>query len=144
MNRSAGRASRGFATLLAIILIGLVGLALAVMTGLFAQQAKRTEHGRREAQLRQLLAAGAASVNSRCAAWGEQVAERNWPVALPKALSADGASTTARVDAAAASANPAERRAVIEATLDGRTASQSLILARSGGQWRIKQARLGE
>ena len=131
--------SRGFATLMAIILIGMVGVALAVMSALFAHEAKRTRQTRGEAQLRQMLLAGAASVDERLSSWQAEVPEQKWAVALPKGLADDGAAVSVQV-----SQQGLTLKVAIEGQLEGRNGQQTLTVVRADGRWRIAAARLGD
>jgi type II secretory pathway component PulK len=72
------KTKRGFAGVLAIVLIGLVGAALAALAAGFSMEAKRTREVNRDAQLRQMLIA--AEIGARTG--GE--------VKLPAAISDDG------------------------------------------------------
>ena len=129
--------TRGFATLMAIILIGMVAVALTVMTALFTQQARRTRIVRTDAQLRQLLLAGGASVEERSLTWQADVAEQQWSVALPANPISDGAALSIHLA-------PTDRgaEATVEAKLGGRTARQTLSLTRTESKWQVSAARL--
>lgn len=141
MRRQTNRG--GFALLMAIIMMTLLGIALAAMSAAFAYQAKRTGNVRRDAQLRQLLLAGADAVAERAQQWPADAAEQKWTVELPKALAGDGASLAVTVQKTA-SADAAKLIAVVRAAIDGMSENQTLTLTRIDGRWRISQALLGE
>jgi type II secretory pathway component PulK len=77
-DRYTGIARRGFATITALALLSFVATALATLTLTFAADARRTARESTDAQLRQLIIAGAAQVR--------QFTERDEPQTGPKAI----------------------------------------------------------
>ncbi len=134
---------RAFALLTGLVLLGLVGVALAAMSALFAQQARRTTDARRDAQLRQLLLASAVALEDRCAAWPAEAGEQAFAVALPKPLADNGASLSIQIRREPASTQPI-LAAHVEARFQGQQLRQTLDLSHSAGRWHITGARLGE
>jgi hypothetical protein len=111
---------RGVATITALTLLALVGVALATMGTLLAYDARRTRDATDGAQLRQLLIAGAVAAVA-------DPAPRDVP--LPPALGPDAKLTIGRVADADADGS---FRVEVTAVLGGRTASQALQVAPSG------------
>jgi len=140
MNPVRNSRIRGMAMVVAIIMLALLGIALAAMSRSFAHHAKRTRDGSRDAQLRQMLLAGADSLAEKSRDWPADVAEQNWSVQLPKPLANSGASLSVTLKQPAQSAIAA----TVIARLDDSTARQTLTLRRTGSKWRIADARLGE
>jgi Na+-transporting NADH:ubiquinone oxidoreductase subunit NqrC len=118
-----------FAAVTAIVLLGLVASVLAAMAMMFAADARRTRNAAADAQLRQLLIAGAADVQQRVNA-----GQTTFDVKL--AAPAEGAmhlSATAEGDAV---------RAVIAAALGTRRGEQTLRFTREGERWKVAAVEL--
>ena len=138
--KNDARSRRGFAVIMAISMILLVGAALATVGVYFAHEAKRTQAQGVEAQLRQLLTAGGVAAVERAgsatAASGEEKA-----VELPVELASRGASVTVRIDGSGD-----ERTALVTAQvvtqLGARHMEQSLKLHRAGEKWSVVAAEL--
>jgi len=79
----------GIATLMAIVLIGLVGATLAGMAVFSGNELKRTRRLTDEARLRQLLLAGAADTVSRSREWKDATPTAAWSLVLPDELASD-------------------------------------------------------
>jgi hypothetical protein len=140
---SPPRRWRGFATVTALTLLVFIGATLGSLSMLFSQQARRTSDDRRDAQLRQLLLAGAQTVVQRASAWPADAGGQNWAAALPKELGDAGASVAVKVAPGRASDGAGALSAVVEAKFDGHAARQTLTLGRSAGRWVVVAARLG-
>ena len=121
------RRPRGFAAIFAISLIILVGSSLIVLGNYFATEATRTRAQQDEAQLRQLLAAGAAIAVVRA----DHPAAGN-AAPLPPSL-AENASLTIDL-----SGEGDDRTAVIRARLGDRRREQTVKLHRSAGRWHVQ------
>lgn len=133
------RSRRGFAVAIAILLLGMVGLSLLALSAYFTQDATRTRTEPVDAQLRQLLIAGAIDVKHRAGRWEQAPAAQGWAVELPADLSAEGSAHVC-IDA------PDEQGAIpatIEAAYAGRHMSQDLKLTRKDNHWEITRATLG-
>ena len=115
-----------FAAVTAIVLMGLVATTLAASVMVFAADARRTRAAVAEAQLRQLLIAGAADAQERLGK-----GETTFDVKL--ATPADGVvqlwSAPADGDAAV--------RITVSATLASRRAEQTLHFTRDGDRWKL-------
>jgi hypothetical protein len=79
------RARSGFASIVALMMIALVGGAILAVTSLLAADVKRTQTEAREAQLRQLIIAGAQDLAARRRD-GEQLLPNRYSLPLPTAL----------------------------------------------------------
>lgn len=117
------------ASIIAVVMIGLVAIALVTLGAAFSSQLKRTRAAAADTQLRQLLTAGAAIAT--------QSAADDQDVALPKELADDGASlhVSIRRDGERATAE-------INAKLRERSMNQTLHLERRDGTWKITDAAL--
>jgi len=113
---------RCFMLIMAITLLILIGTTLAVLATLFAGEARRTQNQAIDAQLRQLLLAGAAAAQNEMS-----------KVNLPPELAEATLTITTESDTV-----------VVDATLRGRSASQKLTFSGSGGQRKLLHAELQE
>jgi hypothetical protein len=118
------RRSGGFASIMAIFMIILVGAVLATTAAYFVAEARRTRVEAEDAQLRQLITAGAAA-----ACQSEPVTT----LELPSKLS----SQQAKVEITNVKSVGDVRDVTIKATLGGRHMDESLHLTRSGDRWTI-------
>jgi len=124
------RHQAGFATITAIILIGLAGLAVSAVATLFITDMQRTRELGQDAQMRQLLLAAlhvppperGATV---CVLLPAELGLRHAQLTM-QTVAADDQSCTVRV----------------EARLEKRLARQVLVYGLSGGQWRLQSAEL--
>jgi hypothetical protein len=126
---------RGMAMLLALALVALAGAAAVAVTAAVTRDFQRTHREGDDAQLRQLLLAGAADVSARLQAG--QGATEAWSVALPKELVDRGG--TLRVSP---SRDPKDGEIVltVHAELSRRAREQELHFTRTDGRWRITSA----
>ena len=132
------RRARGFAMLAAIAMLGIVGAILAALTGQFSYEVHRTGRAFQEAQLRQLLHAGAQDAIERARSWGDTLTAEKWTVELPSPLAPAGAQIASRLLPIDATHTDVE----IEAHLDNRSATQVLHLTRSSSGWTASGAEL--
>ena len=128
MSRSqASRARRGFALIVAITLLGLVGATLAVMATTFAGEVRRTQNMAAETQLRQMLIAGEAVAQTRAGSVITQPIAVHLPAQLGNAkLTISGQAAKMR----------------IEAEYEGRHASQVIAFVKDGGKWKTAETQL--
>jgi ABC-type transporter Mla subunit MlaD len=89
------RRRRGFATTIALVLVGLVGLTLAAVAMSLTRDARRTGAEATDAQLRQLIVAGSIEARQFVQS-GDAKAGDVRKVALPPELTNDGASAEVR------------------------------------------------
>ena len=118
----------GFATVFAVVMIGLVSLAIVAMTSLFTTEVRRTRSQMRSAQLRQMLIAGATIADTMVRSdsdLGEPVAVR-----LPADLEDRGAELEIRVQR-----QESDLLVTISARLEGDEASQDLKFAQTPKGW---------
>ena len=123
---------RGFATVVALTFLMLVGTTLLVLATSFTGDARRTIGATSDAQNRQLLIAAALVAQAR----GEDLAAgKQITLELPAQLAMDSAlvSLSGKTD-----------ELHIETEYLGRRGSQVLKLTRDGQRWRVTGARLGE
>ena len=124
---------RGFATIFAISLIIMVGSALVAMSAYFAMDATRTRTQAQDAQLRQLLTAGAIAAIDRADSLGKTSLD------LPSDL--NGASVSIEIIGTGDS-----KKAVITAAFNQRRSLQTLTLHRNAtgekAKWSIVAAEL--
>ena len=127
---------RGFATLIALGLIGLIGATLAVLAVSFSNDVKRNARQMDDAQLRQLLGAGEIVARSS-AGMGEP---STWKVELPEELGSSGMSISfERVGEM--SADRLQIR-ITARTAEKRSATETITLARAGDVWSLQSAEL--
>lgn len=138
--RIVGLRRGGFAMILALVLLALTAVALTGLTQLSAAEFRRTREVQVEAQLRQMLLAGAADVQQRAARWPAEGVKLAWNLPLPVELNDPSASLSVAVGPESGD------RVVVEvvATVDGRSQRQTLVMSREAGRWRATDARLGE
>lgn len=132
------RHPRGFAAMMAVILIGIVGATFLVMTAAATRDLRRTRDAVESAQLRQLLLAGAVDVAARARGWGEAPLQRDWDIPLPAALKGEEMSLHAQI--VPLPDHTADVR--VEARRAGRIASQTLHFEREAQQWTVSAASL--
>ena len=121
---------RGFATILAVFLVGLVVAGMAVTVAGLATQGRRTRAAVVDAQLRQLLLAGGADVVARSDTWPADP-RGVWTMGVP----ADLAGLTVGVGVTSTGAGSAE--AVVTARGDGRRAVQRMVWRRADARWQL-------
>ena len=128
-----GRERRGLATILAIVLIGLVGASLAGMAAYCGAEVRRSHALADGARLRQLLLAGATDVMAHTPSPQAQ----SWTLSLPDLLKDD-----ARVEIEIGAVQNGAASAHITARLRGRIARQIVRLTPSGSNWVLVGAEL--
>lgn len=129
----------GFALTTAIVLLGLVAVATAAVTALLVADARRTAGAASEAQLRQLLTAGALDAQARLNAGSS---ESSWSVSLPNDLSE---SASVHVSVSSAVEDASLRDAHVRATLEAQHLSQTIRFRPvAGGRWSAVEAHLGQ
>lgn len=134
------KSRNGFALITAIALAGFVGVALAVVLMSFSAELKRTRSASDEAQLRQLLLAGASDAAARARGWPEAAEPHRWEVTLPDDLARLGAKVTSE-------SQPSEAGLIqvrVNASLGGRRAAQTLRLAHTDKGWQTVAARIDD
>lgn len=124
----------GFASVTAIVLMGLISMTLTAMCVTLVSDARRTMVFEQDAQLRQLLLVGAAVARGRL--------ETNPPdgtvaVMLPDALHGQRAALTIEFRAGK---SQDERIVQIDASLPQRRMSQEIHFARLGNGWQMTSA----
>jgi len=126
------RRRSGFATIVALTFLMLVGTTLLVLATSFTGDARRTTAATADAQNRQLLIAAALAAQAKA---DELAAGKEVKVELPAQLATEGAKVSCKGKA---------QELHVETEYLGHRASQVLTLTRQGQQWRVTGARLGE
>ena len=131
--------SRGFTIILGVVLLGLIAVALALLTKQLGYELQRTRSAYEDAQLRQLLLAGAQDAAARAGRWSAQgpAAPGAWKVELPADLNAQDAS----ISIEAMEAGPDGRTVRIEARLSYRRAEETLEFSRTDAGWKFVRIR---
>ena len=132
------RTRRGFASLLAVALLGLVAVAAVALFALASADYRRTQYSQQSAQLRQMLMAGATQVMNESKDWLATPQVASHSIALPEELAQQGGATTFSV----LPHNDGTCEARIVATLGSHHASQVLTLQRENQKWKISRAQL--
>jgi hypothetical protein len=128
------RSRRGFATIMALTLLALVGVAIAALSVSFAADARRSANAAADAQLRQLLLTGCAAAREQLDHGGKVT------VPLPNELTSAGAALNVSIDPP----NADVRRAHIDAALGRRHAWQIVTFQRQASRWVVMSAALGD
>jgi len=121
------RRNRGFAMLVAVGMVALVGAVVLAMTHLLAAEIRQTAAVQTEAQLDQLLLAGAAIAAEK--GTGEHEIE------LPEALQQQGMALSISTVQAGE-----DRVAQITATVEHESAMQTIRLQLRGDGWQVVEA----
>ncbi|HWE96852.1 MAG TPA: hypothetical protein VG269_23025 [Tepidisphaeraceae bacterium] len=127
---------RAFATVTAVVLLGLAAAALAALATLFTSDYRRTREAQADAQLRQLLIAGAAEVSEKAKAWPDSPPDAKWDVLVPGSLAADGGHVSNQTIAG-------ENQTIevhIKAGYLARTAAQTVRYHHEAGRWILTDA----
>jgi hypothetical protein len=124
----------GFATLMALMLLGVVAAAMMALLGLLSIDARTTARDAETTQLRQLLLAGAADARQKLA--GPDEPPDRWTVATPQELAC-------QVQVEMTTAGDA-RKAVVTARGGSHFLSQTLHFRRAGGHWEAESAQYGD
>jgi hypothetical protein len=131
---------RGFASVMAVVLLGLVSLAAFSIFAMLTADSRRTRGAEVDAQLRQMLMAGAADVVVQSTSWDEKASSiKNWNVEIPAVLKQDEGSLKV------IPTTPANGSVsiLIEAHLQRHQAFQTLTLARIDNRWQLQSSRWG-
>ena len=129
---------RGFASLLAVALLGLVAVTAVALFALASADYRRTQYNEQTDQLRQMLIAGATQVMSESKDWPAAPQVTSHSISLPDELARQGGAMTFTV----LSHNDETCEAHIVATLGPHHASQVLTLQRQNEKWKVAGAQL--
>jgi type II secretory pathway pseudopilin PulG len=127
---------RAMAMLAAVAMVGIAAAAVVALGASLTADARRTRLAAHDAQVRQLLLAGVASVADHAAGWKEAPDAAGWDVASPQPLGDQG---KVKVTNATQDGRTVYR---VEATFDGRHGSTDLHLERKNSHWQITSAEL--
>ncbi len=128
---------KGFAMITAIFLMSLVTMTLTVLMTAICGDAQRTKSLNEDAQLRQLLLAGAEFAQLKLPDSISQVG--HIPFTLPNSLKKDGANLTIEIQTIN---SPTDVNLEIEATLPHHKMTSHLRLVRPADHWQITEAHL--
>lgn len=124
--------------MIAIVLLAMVSAALLLLTRQLGFEFQRTRQATEDAQLRQLLLAGAQDAVARAKEWHADAPPPGWSLELPRELADGGASVSFEVGAA----KDDWREVVVVARMGGREAVQTLTFTRTGDAWKVSSAAL--
>jgi hypothetical protein len=131
-------ATRGFMFFLAVLMIAFVATAMLATSGMVSVDAKRTLNRSVQAQLDQLLLAGAADAIVRLNSNPPPAPDATWDIPLPPDLAGSATLHTTVV-----ATDPTTGTTLsIRATLADRTSEQTLHLQSTSGAWHIVSADL--
>lgn len=130
----------GMATILAIVSVGLVTTTLATMSILLAGQRRLTISNSADAQVCQLLLAGAADVSERAKQWGNSAPTEKWSISLPDELNRGGAELIAHIATTSGPTTMVE----LTAKAANHHGHQRLEYRQIVGHWQFVSAQLGE
>ena len=130
--------NRGFAMLMALAALGVVAVTLLVLSRHFADDMLRTRNLTREAQLSQLLLAGAQDAVQRSHSWSAELQKQEWQIKLPAELSSSGA----KLSIALVPSSDQKVDATIEAKMGRGIAVQTLHFKLAEGNWIIESVEL--
>jgi hypothetical protein len=133
---SRRRRNSGLAMVTAIFLISFTVMTLTVLMATIAAQSRRAQILSQDAQLRQLLTAGAAFADAKL----QSDSSGRFSVPLPESLVQLSADLTVEIQP-----GPDDKTLVeIQASLPHHHLSQRLTFARKEDRWRITDATLGQ
>jgi type II secretory pathway component PulK len=132
--RVVTRRQHGFAVIVAVVMIAILGMALLALTTLFQTDTQRSMRNRAEGQLRQLLIAGGAAAVQRVS--NEPQATEPTQLAVPDAI--ENASVTIAYEPEGESMI----RATVTAQIDVHQAVQSMTFTQTGTGWALRDAQL--
>lgn len=124
--------SRGFAIVVAISMVIIVGALLAVVGSLVSHDFKRTHETAASAQLNQLLLAGSAAAVEQSRGWGDIVDQKEIAIEVP----VDGAALTITITPVA---GEDAVRAIVRATFADRQSSCTLTFQKKSTGWITSQ-----
>ena len=122
---------RGFATMIAVVMLTLVSATILGLTMLFAAEARHSRRVHGDAQLRQLLLAGAVLAEAHF----DELGQQPWTAPLPGQLTDRDATLTLQLQ-------PDVGVVRVEAGLGEHTAEQTLRFVRHEDAWQLVEAHL--
>jgi len=127
------RKIRGIATMLAVFLVGSVGLAVGLLAAMFADDARRTQQQLCEAQLREILHAAPSAA---------MAVVSTDPLATPVAVPLPPACRDASLSLKVTEVSPDRRNVQALAVFQRFHASETLEFQRQGSTWKLQSATL--
>jgi type II secretory pathway pseudopilin PulG len=129
---------RGFAMIYALMVLGLVALAVYALAAHFAFQATRTRVTETDAQLHQYLLAGNNYVVAEAANWPGKIEFKSTTLVLPS----DPAQQDAKVALTLLNADAGNAKVEIAASANKRNVVEQLSLKFDNGHWHVTGAEL--
>ena len=129
---------RGFILLIALAVLGIVGVAMLVLAAATAYDARRSIERSQRAQLDQMLLAGASEARERLKTASPKTGD-SWDVELPKALTEQSATMHSTVSSIEQNG---EVYLLIHATLSNRSAEQTVRFSQASGDWKLISAKV--
>jgi hypothetical protein len=134
MKANPNHRPRGFTIILGFALLGLIAVALVLLTRQTGYEMQRTRSAYDDAQLRQLLLAGAQDTLSHANSWtADRPSPDHWMLELPADLRELGASVSIHVT----DASENTRAVDVDARLRNRQEADTLQLSRSDQGWKL-------
>jgi hypothetical protein len=130
---------RGMASIIAIVSIGLVTTTLATLSIFLAGEYRVTASTGLDAQLHQLLLAGAADASDHAKQWGSSPKADKWSIALPAELQQQEAQVSAE-----SSSRNSSTFVELTAKLMTHAARQRLEYRLVDSHWQLVSAKLDE
>jgi hypothetical protein len=127
------RPRKGIAVILAVAMLGLVSVALLSITHALAYDFTRTRLTTQDAQLRQLLLAGAQEAVAAAKGWNADSLPSKWSMHLPASLVEQGAGVSFELEAI----EGGQRKVIVTARLGTREQMQSITFRRTDEGWRV-------
>lgn len=131
------RDRRGFAMLMALAMLALVAATLTLLSRHFAYEVTRTRLVTEDAQLSQLLLAGAQDVMQRSKQWPQAVQPASWQIELPEILADSGGKLSVDLHNSQSGSD-----ATIEGRIGRAVAVQTLHLRHVDGSWAVVSVEL--
>jgi hypothetical protein len=135
MNRPLVLSRSAFATIMVMVLLGLVTTALAALVSVTRNDYRQTADAVARARLRQLVLAAVADADHRASQWGPLPQPRQWTTEVP---AGDGS-----VRAESVAVSKAELRVRIIARLGESSLIQTLDYGLAGAKWQLVAVHTG-
>jgi type II secretory pathway pseudopilin PulG len=132
------RQHRAFVLLTALLVLALVGVAIAALATATSYDGHRTIRQWQSAQLEQMLLAGAVEAGEHLKTGPSSKAGQSWNVNLPGDFAAQGGA----LETSVISSENSELKLLINARFGDRSERQILLLRRDASGWKLVSAEL--
>jgi len=129
---------KGLTIVIAVTMLGLVSMAMVLLTRELGYEFKRTRAVEQEAQLRQLLLAGAADAMAHARQSQTPLSTESWRLELPQSLAGEGGSAEVHLERWGVG-----MRVIVDARFQSREQSQTLLFSRENDHWRLMSTAIG-